>query len=172
MNLTISFSYIGIVVFALPMIINIFYAVFPPTDNEVSSDRKDGASASSSEALPKTGRLIETVEQISRIAYLITLTFLKSKDSLCFKSFLLYISVVFLVLYYAVWIRYFASGRKIEYLRRSFLLIPIPLAVFPVLYFIFAAVWMHNLPAAIIAGIFGAAHITVSIRSFRNERSS
>ena len=32
MNLKISFSWVGIVVFALPMIINIFYAVFPPVE--------------------------------------------------------------------------------------------------------------------------------------------
>ena len=42
-----------------------------------------------------------------------------------------------------------------------------PLAVFPVLYFLCAAIWLHNLPAAIIMMIFGAAHLTVAIQSFR-----
>ena len=30
MNLKISFSWIGLVIFTLPMLINIVYAIFPP----------------------------------------------------------------------------------------------------------------------------------------------
>lgn len=52
-------------------------------------------------------------------------------------------------------------------LSHSFLLAPMPLAVFPVLYYLCAAVWLHNLPAGILMTIFGAAHLTVSIQSFR-----
>lgn len=52
-------------------------------------------------------------------------------------------------------------------LSHSFLFVPMPLAVFPVLYFLCAAVWLHNLPAGILMTIFGAAHLTVSIQSFR-----
>lgn len=58
------------------------------------------------------------------------------------------------------------GGRKTALLRRAFLLIPLPLAVFPVLYFLCAALWLRNLPAAVIMVIFGAAHISVSIQSF------
>ena len=59
------------------------------------------------------------------------------------------------------------AGGEIALLSRSFLFVPMPLAVFPVLYFLCAAIWLHNLPAAIIMVIFGAAHLTVSIQSFR-----
>ena len=62
---------------------------------------------------------------------------------------------------------YFAGGREIALLNRAFLFVPMPLAVFPVLYFLCAAVWLHNLPAVILMTIFGAAHLTVSIQSFR-----
>lgn len=71
------------------------------------------------------------------------------------------------VLYYAVWIRYFVGGREIALLNRAFLFVPMPLVVFPMLYFLCAAVWLHNLPAVILMTIFGAAHLTVSIQSFR-----
>lgn len=40
-------------------------------------------------------------------------------------------------------------------------------AVFPVLYYLLAAIWADNIPAAAITAIFGAAHITVSAMSFR-----
>lgn len=52
-------------------------------------------------------------------------------------------------LYYIVWIRYFIGGRDAGLLSKSFCLVPMPLAVFPVLYFICAALWLHNIPAVI-----------------------
>ena len=51
-------------------------------------------------------------------------------------------------------------------LQRAFLLVPLPLVVFPVLYYLCAALWLRNLPAVILMLIFGAAHLTVSIQSF------
>lgn len=152
MNLKLSFSWIGLVVFALPMIINIAYAVFPP--------------AKKAEQTAAAARWIEIVEQISRIAYLAAITLLVSRKAVGIRSVWLWLSAVFLVLYYIVWIRYFAGGREIALLNRPFLFVPMPLAVFPVLYYLCAAVWLHKIPAVILMTVFGAAHLTVSIRSF------
>ncbi len=156
MNLRISFSWIGLVIFALPMLINIAYAAFPPVG-------KAGQTA------PVT-RWVETVEKVSRIAYLLAITFLVSGKAAGARSIWLWLAVGFLVLYYAVWFRYFAGGRETALLARAFLFVPMPLAVFPVLYFLCAAIWLHNLAAAVIMMIFGAAHLTVSLQSFRRSR--
>ena len=153
MNLKVSFSWIGLVIFALPMLINIAYVLFPP--------------AGKAEQPAAVMHWIEIVEQISRIAYLFAVTLLVSRETLSFRSVWFSLAAVFLILYYAVWLRYFMGGREIALLSRSFLFVPMPLAVFPVLYFLCAAIWLHNLPAAIIMVIFGAAHLTVSIQSFR-----
>ena len=153
MNLKVSFSWIGLVIFALPMLINIVYVMFPP--------------AGKAEQTSAVTHWVEIVEQISRIAYLFAVTLLVSRDKLGFRSGWLYLAAAFLVLYYAVWLRYFIGGREIVLLSRSFLFVPLPLAVFPVLYFLCAAIWLHNLPAAIIMVIFGAAHLAVSLQSFR-----
>ena len=153
MNLKVSFSWIGLVIFALPMLINIAYVMFPP--------------AGKAEQAAAVTHWVEIVEQISRIAYLFVVTLLVSRDKLDFRSVWFSLAAVFLVLYYAVWLRYFMGGREIVLLSRSFLFVPLPLAVFPVLYFLCAAIWLHNLPAAIIMVIFGAAHLTVSLQSFR-----
>ena len=153
MNLEVSFSWIGLVIFALPMLINIAYVLFPP--------------AGKAEQPAAVTHWIEIVEQISRIAYLFAVTLLVSRETLSFRSVWFSLAAVFLVLYYAVWLRYFMGGREIALLSRSFLFVPMPLAVFPVLYFLCAAIWLHNLPAAIIMVIFGAAHLTVSVQSFR-----
>ncbi len=152
MNLKVSFSWVGLVVFALPMLINIAYVMFPP-----AGEAKPPA--------PVT-HWVEIVEQVSRIAYLLAVTLLVSRRPVSWRSAWLFLAAVFLILYYAVWIRYFALGREIALLKRAFLFVPMPLAVFPVLYFLCAAVWLHNVPAVILMVIFGAAHWTVSIQSF------
>lgn len=149
----LSFSWIGIVVFALPMLINIAYVIFPPAG---TAKQSKGVT-----------RWFEIVENISRIAYLVSISVLVSEKPVNPKSAWLMLSALFLILYYIVWIRYFKGGRDIALLGKPFLFVPMPLAVFPVLYFMFAAIWLGNIPAAVIMAIFGAAHITVSVQSFR-----
>ena len=153
MNLKVSFSWLGVLVFALPMLINIVYVVFPPKEK--------------GEPAGKAPQWIELVEQVSRIAYLLAITILVSRDMIEMRSVWLCLASLFLILYYIVWIRYFAGGRETALLNRAFLFVPMPLAVFPVLYYLFAAVWLHNLPAAVIMTVFGAAHLMVSVRSFQ-----
>ena len=150
----LSFSRLGLVLFVLPMLINIAYVMFPP--------------AGKAEQTAAVTHWVEIVEQISRIAYLFAVTLLVSRENLSFRSVWLFLAALFLLLYYAVWVRYFAGGREIALLRRAFLFVPMPLVVFLVLYFLCAAVWLHNVPAVLLMMIFGAAHLTVSLRSFRS----
>ena len=153
MSLKLSFSWIGLVIFALPMLINIAFVAFPPAEK--------------AEPTTAAARWIGIVEQVSRIAYLLAITLLVSREPLRFRSAWLWLAAIFLFLYHVVWIRYFAGGRELALLNCPFLLVPMPLAVFPELYFLCAALWLHNIPAAIVAVVFGAAHLTVSVQSFR-----
>ena len=153
MNLKISFSWIGLVVFALPMLINLVYAAFPP--------------AGEPQPPAPVTRWVEIVEQTSRIAYLLAVTFLVGRTPVSVRSTWFFLAAAFLLLYYAVWIRYFVLGRDVALLERVFLFVPMPLAVFPVLYFLCAALWLHNVPAAVLMVIFGATHLTVSLQSFQ-----
>ena len=152
MNMRLSFSWVGLAVFALPMLINIAYVLFPPT-GEIPSSKS-------------ATRWVEIIEAVSRIVYLVLLTFLVSKNPLKPKSGWALAAVVFLLLYYIVWIRYFIGGRNVALLGQPFLFVPIPLAIFPVVYYLCAAIWMGNIPAAVAMSVFGAAHITVSVQSF------
>lgn len=143
----------GIIIFILPMIINIIYAIFPPVN-----------------ALKETvqvNKIAEFVEQATRILYMLAICFVISKKEIDYSSFWMFVGIVFLVLYYVVWIRYFMGGRDIVLLSKSFCMIPMPLAVFPVLYFLCAAIWLHNIPAAVFMIIFGVAHNIVSYSLFR-----
>ncbi len=152
MSLKPSFTWVGLAVFALPMLINIAYVLFPP------AEKAEQAAVT---------HWIELVEQASRIAYLLAVTFLVSQKPVSVRSGWLWLAVLFLALYYAAWLRYFAGGRKIALLHRAFLLVPMPLEVFPVLYFLCAALWLHNIPAAVIMVIFGAAHLAVSLQTLQ-----
>ena len=152
MNLKLSFSWIGLGIFVLPMLINIAYVVFPPSGK-----------AEQTAAIP---HWLELIEQVSRIAYLLAITLLVSREALNLRSVWLWLAALFLLHYYIVWIRYFAGGREIALLSRPFIFVPMPLAVFPVLYFLCAALWLNNIPSAIIMVIFGAAHLTISLQSF------
>lgn len=151
-DLKIGFSIPGIIIFILPMIINIVYFILPPVNAPVEA--------------ADVHSWIEMVEQATRILYAIAIVFLVSRKPIEVKSVWLILAVVFLVLYYVVWIRYFMGGRDVALLGKSFLFVPMPLAVFPVLYFICAALWLHNGVAAIVMVIFGIAHNIVSYRSF------
>ncbi len=152
MSLHLSFSWVGLVLFLLPLPVNVAYGLFPPSDAPTASQ--------------KAARWPELVEQGSRIAYLLALTCLVSPDSPSRTSVWLYLSAAFLLLYHAVWLRYFIGGRTTALLAAAFCGIPQPLVVFPVLYYLCAALWLHNGPAFLLMVVFGIAHGIVSVQAF------
>ena len=152
-NMKIEFSFMGFIVFLLPMLINIVY--FVSGGNEVAQTNDN------------PHKWLEIVEQGTRILYVIAICFLVSKQEIHFKSPVMVLGALFLVLYYIVWIRYFRGGMDVSLLGKSFLGVPLPLAVFPVLYFICAALWMHNGIALGCMVIFGIAHYAISYISFK-----
>ena len=85
MNLKFSFSWVGLLIFALPMFINIAYALFPPAG----------------EAVPPAPakRWVESIEKVSRMAYLAAVVLLVSRDPLSFRSAWLYMGLAFLALF-------------------------------------------------------------------------
>lgn len=153
MQLKWGFNWIGLVIFLLPMVINVFYVLFPPKN--------------APEDAPKGNKMLEAVEKISRMLYLAAMAALVSGRPAALRSPWWVLAAAFLALYHAVWIRYFAGGRDVALLGKSFCGVPMPLAVFPVLYYLCGALWLHNLPAAGLMLIFGVAHNVVSYRSFQ-----
>ena len=153
MNVKLGFSWIGTMVFVLPMLINIVYFI-AQRNGDVQGN-----------ACPY--KWVEIVEQVTRVLFAIAICFLLSNQKVEWKSPFLYVSLGFLVLYYIVWIRYFMGGMDVSLMSKSFLFIPIPLAVFPVYYYLFASLWLHNFIASAIILVFGIAHYAVSYLSFR-----
>jgi hypothetical protein len=113
----------------------------------------------------KNNPILEFIEQGSRVAFAIALCALVTTNELNDNSPLLLISIVFLVLYYIVWIRYFAGGRKVALLGTKFLFVPMPLVIFPVLYYLFASLWLNNYVATAIVIAFGISHNIISYQN-------
>lgn len=147
-----GFSIPGLVVAMLPLFINVLYLFFPPKD--------------AAEHTAQVNKIIEAVEQVTRILYLMVICFHFGNVRLNWKSPYFYIGIVFLVLYYIVWMRFFLGGQEVSLMAKSFLFVPIPLAVFPVIYYLCGALWFHNYVAAVLMIIFGVTHYIVSYQSF------
>ena len=151
-NVKLGFSWIGLIVFLLPMLINIVYVILPPKNAPTTQQ--------------ETNKILEIIEQSTRILYMLEIVFLVCKEKVDFTSIWMFVGLIFLALYYIVWFRYFLGGRDIELLGKAFLFVPMPLAVFPVIYFIFSAIWLNNYIAVLFMIIFGIAHNIISYKSF------
>lgn len=151
-NVKLGFSWIGLIVFLLPMLINIVYVILPPKNAPTTQQ--------------ETNKILEIIEQSTRILYMLAIVFLVCKEKVDFTSIWMFVGLIFLALYYIVWFIYFLGGRDIELLGKAFLFVPMPLAVFPVIYFIFSAIWLNNYIAVLFMIIFGIAHNIISYKSF------
>ena len=67
-----------------------------------------------------------------------------------------------LALYYVCWARYFLGGRVDALLRAPLLGVPLPMAVFPVIFLLFSSYLMQSWAMVAAAIVFGAAHLVVS----------
>lgn len=151
-NVKLGFSWIGLIVFLLLMLINIVYVILPPKNAPTTQQ--------------ETNKILEIIEQSTRILYMLAIVFLVCKEKVDFTSIWMFVGLMFLTLYYIVWFRYFLGGRDIELLGKAFLFVPMPLAVFPVIYFICSAIWLNNYIAVLFMIIFGIAHNIISYKSF------
>ena len=151
-NIKLGFSWIGLIVFLLPMLINIVYVILPLKNAPTTQQ--------------ETNKILEIIEQSTRILYMLAIVFLVCKEKVDFTSIWMFVGLIFLALYYIVWFRYFLGGRDIELLGKPFLFVPMPLAVFPVIYFICSAIWLNNYIAVLFMIIFGIAHNIISYKSF------
>lgn len=83
-------------------------------------------------------------------------------DSL-FDIVSLVVMALTLGLYYACWTRYFSGGKAKSLLVKSLLGIPIPMAIAPVVYFLFAAEILRSPIVAAAAVVFAAGHIPITL---------
>lgn len=148
-----GFSIIGLIIglaIILPSII--FMLRFPPKN--VPND------------INKVSNLFVVCERIGQICCLILLIFSDTNIDLSKFNIWLFLVILFMVLYYYLWIRYVKRGRNYKWLGKSFLFIPVPLAVTPVCVFVFSAIVIKSIPLGIAAIILAIGHITISYNNY------
>ncbi|MBN2238476.1 MAG: hypothetical protein JW712_01775 [Dehalococcoidales bacterium] len=75
--------------------------------------------------------------------------------------------VLALCVYYYCWVRYFRGKRKAYLLFTPLCSIPVPMAIFPVLYFLLSAVILGSIPMLISGLVLAAGHIPVSLIQYK-----
>ena len=137
----------GALIPILIMLPNILWILLP------QSTKSDNASAPFA---------LNIAENIGRAAILVIPFFYSLSFGKRFSTPALVIACLALAIYYAAWARYFAGGRTAALMGASFLGIPLPLAVAPIILLTASAYLLGSWPMLIAAVWFGIAHIWVS----------
>lgn len=134
----------AVILIILLMIPNIVYFIAPPSNIP--------------QTLGSKVKLIELGENVSRIASFLLLILMCKNPNASLKNPWVIGVAIFLMLYFAVWARYFLEGSSYELLCKSFLGIPMPMIIFPTCCLICAALWLNCIPAVIALIIFSVFH--------------
>lgn len=153
MNLSIGFSWRGVLITALVLLPNILFMLLPKTN--MPSD------------IHGSSRYIDILEHTARILYFALIIFSTGKASVIYTSPFLYIALCSLLIYYILWLRYFLNGMDYHCLFDTVLHIPLPMAVFPILFLLASAIWLKNIPSAITAMLFAAGHLINSYTTYQ-----
>ena len=139
---------VGALIAAAVLLPNLLLVAFPP-HNELPQ--------------PHVGIVFTALERAGQLGCLVLLIFAPGEFSQPIWGVLVAASIA---LYWGLWSRYLA-GRDARALFAPFGFIPIPMAVFPVLAFAFAAAWGSSLSLAAATAVLAFGHLTVSWKSYR-----
>ncbi|OBR62188.1 hypothetical protein A7K91_00725 [Paenibacillus oryzae] len=139
-----GFSWKGLLLFMLVMLPNLLYIWIP---------------APVAKKIEGPGFLALTiVEHGSQALFVVLLLFLTSTKVSPLQSPYLYGMGLLLLAYYVLWGLFFAGmAGKMAWMA---------LAILPVIYFMLAALWLHNFPALLPTVIFGAAHAAITWQTY------
>ncbi|MHA7965348.1 hypothetical protein ACX93W_14475 [Paenibacillus sp. CAU 1782] len=139
-----GFSWKGLILFLLVMLPNLLYIWIP---------------APVAKKIEGPGFLaLSILEHGSQALFVVLLLFLTSTKISSMQSPYIYGMGGLLLGYYALWVLFFAGmADKTAWMA---------LAVIPVLYFVLAELWLHNIPAILPTLLFGAAHAAITWQTY------
>jgi hypothetical protein len=140
---------------------NLLWMLFPPRGQpEGGGGPQDGSR-----------RLMEALEWMGRIAALVIPFFYRVEAQSTRQVVALVIMVLALLFYYAGWARYFVCDRSYALLFKSFLGMPLPLAVSPLVYYLAASVMFGSWYLALATVILGIGHLFISFQDARDAKT-
>lgn len=141
-----GFSLIGLILYALQLLPNIFWLLTPPANNVLAENSS-------------AYQVFNIIEQVFGIMTVALLILLINKDGGRSSSLYVGLAILFLAGYYSAWIFYYQG------VVSPWLLI-IGIAAMPPLYFFFVGLWLENYIALIPCAIFGVTHIAVTCTNY------
>ncbi|SHO44592.1 hypothetical protein SAMN02745217_00655 [Anaerocolumna xylanovorans DSM 12503] len=142
----------GILVVLSFLLPNIFFYFFPPQN------------------IPKNLSSVPVVftimEQAGRILCLVVPVVFGKKIAEQKGSYLVILMALCLLVYYTCWILYFTSGREYFDLFKPMGFIPIPMAIFPLMYLILLGIWVRSPLFIAPAILFSIGHLAISWNTY------
>lgn len=142
----------GILAVLLLLLPNVLFYIFPP------------------QAVPGNLRSVPAVftviEQAGRILCLAVPIVFGKKIAEQKYSWLVILMAACLLIYYVCWVLYFSNGREYFDLFKPMGFIPIPMAVFPLMYLILLGIWVKSPLFIVSAILFSVGHIVISWNTY------
>lgn len=143
-----GFSVTGLVIAAVLFAPNILFFVFPP--RHVPKGFKSA------------GLFFTICERVGQAACTILLMFSANPYQTAFVDVWFVFMAACIAVYYGLWIRYFIGGREFTLAFHPLWLVPVPMAIFPILAFGFAAVWVQSLWLGVSTALLAVGHFANS----------
>ncbi len=149
-----GFSFIGTLIAILILLpSSLFFIRFPPKN--IPADLTD------------LGGVYTVLERIGQVGCLTVLVMSKENFQGMKINIWTLLMMLCIIVYYCLWIRYVVKGQEYNWLWKPLFFIPIPLAIFPVCAFAFAALWGKSGWLGIAVIVLAMGHITTSWHSYK-----
>jgi hypothetical protein len=147
-----SFSLRGLIAFLMVLLPNAFFFAL---SNSISQNN-----------LKDKNTVTSFLQAFFQLVLIFMLVFVKSTKKNSIKDIRFAGAIVFLILYYILWLRYFAGGMDYSVISES-LRVALAMAAFPSIYLILTELWLNNKIGALAALCFGIAHIVNTYLNFK-----
>ncbi len=151
-----GFSTIGLLIAAMIFAPNLLFIAFSPKN--IPPGIKDA------------GLLFTIIERIGQAGCMVLLVISKDNFEAASLDVWFFLMMICVAAYYCLWIRYFVRGRDFSLLFKPLGFIPIPMAVFPVLAFSFAAIWGKSVWIGVSAILLAIGHFANSWNNYKYLR--
>jgi len=140
---------------------NLFALIYPPLDSDNKKDiHKEHTKY----------RIMEILERVGQISSFV-LPFLYTIDGsmLLNRKFIVIGMMICILVYYFCWIRFLVE-RKREYFYKKILIIPLPMALTPILYFVMSALLFESKYLLVGSILLAVGHIYISNYDYQEIR--
>lgn len=151
-----GFSSIGLTIILIIFAPNLLYVKYSPKD--IPNDLKD------------VSVFFTMLERGGQVAFFIILVLSKNNYQTIKINMWFVLMVINIIGYYALWIRYVIKGHYFSLLFKPIWIIPIPMAIFPVLAFGFASLLGKSIYLGIAVVVFSIGHFVNSWNSYMRTK--